>query len=187
MFEFGINLHLNYSLCCNLSPFCSDVSSMFMSWSFLLSDDQGETSPEARVGLGPAGESVWGKGWQQPAAAGGRWEGATPHRPQLCRQELHQKEHLQSPQMTWNPLCVWDWTITLSLWLPKGKAFEIVFEDTPFLPAELYFWKVVFSVCPCRQLKLYVFNLCLSLCQFCYYGSNDHCGCIKCSLEDTIM
>lgn len=63
------------------------------------SDDKREAASEASIRLRPAGESVWGEVWQQPAAAGGRWEGSAPHRPQLRRQELQQEEHLQPTQV----------------------------------------------------------------------------------------
>lgn len=108
------------------------------------SDDKGEAASEARVRRRRAGEDVRGEVRQQPAAAGGGREGATPHRPQQRRPELQQEEHLQSAQVihsetgcsclapsgegirekTVFELGGWGWGVRMSLWSGAVEHFK---------------------------------------------------------------
>lgn len=96
------------------------------------SDDKGEATSETCLWLRPAGQSVRRKVWQQSAAAGGRWKGAAPHRPQHCRQELQQEEHLQPAQVKLQ-LCVGTWLNDLLLEhsrLSVEKWWSILYRNT---------------------------------------------------------
>lgn len=95
----GMFTDLIYSLLiwCTVSKLMVCVSSLHP---FGCSDDQGEAASEACLRFRPTWREVlWRKVGQRPAAAGGRWESSTSHRPQHCWQELQQEEHLQPTQV----------------------------------------------------------------------------------------